>query len=186
TVEPVEEDRPLAQGDWAEIEFKGEVKDLAQTVTKEGAAETPQPVTGEDVLVEIGGKNTLPAFTEALQGAKVGQELTFEADYPADFGERRLAGKTVSYDVTVKAIKRKLFPERDADFAKQLGNYESWDDFTTQLRENLSRRKKDALEGQAREKMLDELVARYDFPVPETFVQQQVDTRLERGLRALA
>src|SRR6185312_237781 len=80
----------------------------------------------------------------------------------------------------------KIFPEHDAEFAKQLGNYESWDEFTTQLRENLSRRKKDALEGQAREKMLDELVARYDFPVPETFVQQQVDTRLERGLRALA
>ena len=78
-------------------------------------------MTGEDVLIEIGGKNTLPAFNDALRGAKVGQELTFEVEYPADFGERRLAGQTVGYDVTVKAIKRKNFPERDAELAKQLG-----------------------------------------------------------------
>ncbi len=73
------------------------------------------------MLIEIGGKNTLPAFNEALRGAKPGQELKFEVDYPADFGDRRLAGQTVSYDVTVKAIKRKTYPERDAELAKQLG-----------------------------------------------------------------
>jgi trigger factor len=192
TVEPVEEDRPLADGDWAEIGFKGQVQELAQTVGEDGLENkaeedsTSQPITGEDVLIEIGGKNTLQAFNEALRGAKVGQELSFEAAYPAEFGDARLAGKTVSYDVTVKAIKRKSFPERDEDFAKQLGPYESWNDFETKLRERLAQRKKDTLESQARDQMLDELVARYNFPVPETFVQQQIDARLERGLRALA
>jgi trigger factor len=191
TVEPVEEDRPLVDGDWAEIGFKGQVQELAQTVTEDGLEaatkdETSQPITGEDVLIEIGGKNTLPAFNEALRGAKVGQELTFEASYPAEFGEARLAGKTVSYDVTVKAIKRKDYPERDEEFAKQLGPYESWDDFESKLREHASSRKKDALNSQARDKMLDELVAKFNFPLPETFVQQQIDARLERGLRALA
>ncbi|NYF79995.1 trigger factor [Granulicella arctica] len=188
TVEPVEEDRPLANGDWAEIEFKGQVKDLAQTVTEEGAenATPSQPITGEDVLVEIGGKNTLPAFNEALQGAKPGQELTFEVSYPADFGEQRLAGQTVAYDVTVKAIKKKTYPERDEEFAKQLGNYESWGDFESKLREHAADRKKDALENRAKETMLEQLIGRYEFPVPESFVQQQVDARLDRGLRALA
>ena len=191
TVEPVEEDRPLVDGDWAEIGFKGQVQELAQTVTEDGLEaaskdEPSQPITGEDVLIEIGGKNTLPAFNEALRGAKVGQELTFEASYPAEFGEARLAGKTVSYDVTVKAIKRKDYPERDEEFAKQLGPYESWDDFESKLREHASSRKKDALNSQARDKMLDELVAKFNFPLPETFVQQQIDARLERGLRALA
>jgi trigger factor len=188
TVEPVEEDRPLADGDWAEIQFRGEVKDLAQTVTADGveSATKSDPITGDDVLIEIGGKNTLTAFNEALRGAKPGQELTFEADYPSDFGERRLAGQTVSYDVTVKSIKRKTFPERDAEFAKQLGNYESWDDFETKLREYASERKKNALETSAKDKMLDELLTRYHFPVPESFVQQQIEARLDRGLRALA
>jgi trigger factor len=185
TVEPVEEDRPITEGDWAEIGFTGQVQDLAQVVGEEPKTEG-QPITGEDVLIEIGGKNTLQAFNDALRGAKVGQELSFEAAYPSEFGDARLAGKTVSYDVVVKAIKKKTFPERDEEFAKQLGPYESWDDFETKLRERLEQRKKEALEAQARDKMLDELVARYTFPVPETFVQQQVDARLERGLRALA
>jgi trigger factor len=188
TVEPVEEDRSLADTDWAEIEFKGQVQDLAQTVGEDGleSNSAAQPITGEDVLIEVGGKNTLPAFNEALRGAKVGQELSFEASYPAEFGDARLAGKTVSYDVTVKAIKRKTYPERDEEFAKQLGPYEDWNDFESKLRSRLADRKKEALEAQARDKMLDELIAKFTFPVPESFVQQQIDARLERGLRALA
>ncbi len=189
TVETVEEDRPLVDGDWAEIQFKGQIKDLAQTVTEEGLASTTpaaEPIVGDDVLIEIGGKNTLPAFNEALRGAKPGQEMTFEVSYPADFGEPKLAGQTVGYDVTVKAIKKKTYPERDAEFAKQLGNYESWEEFESGLREHAAGRKKDSLENQAKDNMLGELIARYQFPVPESFVQQQVDARLDRGLRALA
>ena len=191
TVEAVDEDRTLVDGDWAEIQFRGEVKDLAQTVTEEGVqnastSSTQAPITGEDVLIEIGGKNTLAAFNEALHGAKPGQELKFEVDYPADFGERRLAGQTVSYDVTVKGIKHKSFPERDAEFAKQLGNYESWDDFETKLREHAASRKKSSLDNAAKDKMLGDLIQRFQFPVPESFVQQQIEARLDRGLRALA
>jgi trigger factor len=188
TVEPVEEDRALVDGDWAEIQFHGEVKDLAQTVTEDGVqnASASAPITGEDVLIEIGGKNTLAAFNDALRRSKPGQELKFEVDYPADFGEKRLAGQTVSYDVTVKSIKKKTYPERDAEFAKQLGNYESWDDFETKLREHASDRKKSALENGVKDKMLGELIERFQFPVPESFVQQQIEARLDRGLRALA
>jgi trigger factor len=188
TVEPVEEDRAMVDGDWAEIGFTGKIQDLAQTVGEEGleTKTEEQPITGDDVLLEVGGKNTLPAFTEALKGAKVGQEMTFDVSYPSEFGDARLAGKTVSYDVTVKAIKSKSYPDRDEEFAKQLGPYSDWNDFETKLRERLASRKKDALEGDARNQMLDEIVAKFNFPVPETFVQQQVDARLERGLRALA
>jgi trigger factor len=187
TVETVEEDRTLVEGDWAEIQFRGEIKPLVQTVTEDGVTAAPtEPLTGEDVLIEIGGKNTLPAFNEALRGTKVGQELTFEVAYPPDFGEAKLAGQTVSYDVTVKAIKKKTFPERDGELAKQLGGNETWEEFETQMREHTARRKREALESGAKNRMLDELIGRYDFPVPESFVQQRVDARLERGLRALA
>jgi trigger factor len=187
-VEPVEDDRAISDGDWAEIGFKGQVQELAQTVGEDGVESKSEgkEITGEDVLIEIGGKNTLQAFNEALRGARIGQELAFEATYPPEFGDARLAGRTVSYDVTVKSIKKKTFPERDEEFAKQLGPYTDWNDFETQLRERASSRKKNALESQARDKMVEELIAKYSFPVPETFVQQQIDARLERGLRALA
>ena len=190
TVETVEEDRPLVAGDWADIEFKGQVKDLAETVTEEvdnaSASEPSEPIVGEDVLVEVGGKNTLPAFNDALNGAKPGQELTFEVTYPADFGEPRLAGQTVGYDVTVKAIKRKTYPERTNEFASQLGQYETWEEFETALREMAAGRKQEALVNRAKDAMLSSLIERFQFPVPESFVQQQIDARLDRGLRALA
>ena len=188
TVEAVDEDRAITDGDWAEIGFTGKLQELAQTVGEDGleSKSESQPITGEDVLIEIGGKNTLQAFNDALRGAMVGQELSFEATYPADFGDARLAGNTVSYDVTVKAIKKKTFPERDEEFAKQLGPYSDWNDFETKMRERLAERKKEALESKVRDTMLDEMVAKFQFPVPETFVQQQIDARLERGLRALA
>ena len=193
TVEPVEEERPLVDGDWAEISFAGQTKDVAQSTDTEDAkddlesSESSSPeIKGEDVLLEIGGKNTLPAFTAALRAQSVGQELALDVEYPPDFGDARLAGKTVSYEVAVKAIKRKIYPERDDDFVKQLGDYESWGEFETRLRERVSERKKENLETQARDSMLDQMIARFEFPVPETFVQQQIDARLERGLRALA
>ena len=207
-VEAVEEQRELADGDWAEISFVGQMQPAAETSPEaEGdkagapealqatAVETPEAETppsdtpeikGDDILLEVGGKNTLPAFSDALRGTNVGQELAFEVDYPAEFGDARLAGKTVSYDVTVKAIKRKNLPERDDEFAKQLGAYDTWQEFEDKLRERVAERKKESLETQARDTMLDELIGRYEFPVPETFVQQQIDVRLDRGLRALA
>jgi trigger factor len=92
----------------------------------------------------------------------------------------------VAYDVTVKAIKRKTYPERDEELAKQLGNYASWEDFAQQLRGRAEGRKRESVVMGARNKMLDEVIARYHFPVPESFVERQVDARLERGLRALA
>lgn len=188
TVETVEEDRTLQDGDSAEISFVGRFQELAQTVGEEGleGSEQNEPINGEDVVVDLGGRNTLPAFTEALRGSKPGQEIAAEVTYPADFGEPRLAGKTVTYDITVKSIKKKTFPEKNDEFAKSLGSYENWGDFETKLRENLAGRKKSSLEGRAKEAMVDQLVSKFEFPVPETFVQQQIDMRLDRGLRALA
>ena len=188
TVQTVEEDRPLVDGDWAEIEFKGRFKNAARTVGEDGLedAEEPEEIKGEDVVIEVGGSNTLSAFNAALRGAKPGQELEFEVEYPADFGEPRLAGKTVAYDLTVKAIKSKTLPERDADLAKKAGPYESFEEFEAKLREQAEHRKKDALESRAKDEMLEQMIARYQFPIPEAFVQQQIEARLERGLRALA
>jgi trigger factor len=184
TVEPVEEDRPLTDGDWAEIQFTGDVQ--PKPVIDGQEAEPMEPIEGEDVLIEIGGANTLTAFTEALRGRKVGDEMDFEVTYPDDFGEPRLASQTVKYNVTLKALKKKTYPEKDEEFARQLGGYDNWEDFEGKLREMAAGRKKSSLEAQAKEVMVSAWIERFQFPVPETFVQSQIDARLDRGLRALA
>jgi len=180
TIEPVEEDRALVDGDWAEISYKGEIQE-----SPEGEAE-PQPISGENTLVEIGGKDTVEAFTSALRGAKPGQELKAEVIYPADYAEKKLAGKTVAYDVEVKAIKKRTLPELNDDFAKELGHYENYAALEASVREYLANRKKRSVEGETKDRLFAALVARFTFPVPESLIQDQVDARLERGLRALA
>ena len=182
TMEPVTEERPLADGDFAQISFTGSV----QPAEGEAPTETQQPISGQDVMVQVGGPNTLDSFNAALRGAAVGQQLKFEVSYPADFSERQLAGKRVAYDLEVKGIKKKIEPELNDEFAKELGQYESLADFTRQLREHLARDKQRHVQTETTNRLLDALVTRFEFPVPESLVQQQIDARLDRGLRALA
>ena len=176
TIEPVEEDRALVDGDWAQISYSGHL---------EGDADAG-PLTGEDTLVEIGGKDTVEAFTSILRGAKPGQELKAEVVYPADFSDANLAGKTVAYDVEVKAIKKRTLPDLDDSFASELGNYESFADLEARVREHIANRKRRSVEGETKDRLFAALTERFPFPVPETLVQEQVDARLDRGLRALA
>ncbi len=185
TIEPLEEERALADGDWAQISYKGEIQKDAAASAPEGA-EAARPVSGEDTLVEVGGKDTVEAFTSALRGAKPGQELKVEVIYPADYAEPKLAGKTVAYEVTVKAIKKRILPELNDEFAKEIGSYESYADLEKSVREYMANRKRRNVESETRDRLFAALSEKFAFPVPETLVQEQIDTRLERGLRALA
>ena len=184
TVEPVGEERGIQDGDWAQISYKGRV----QTSTVEGdePAQAADPIAGEDTLVEIGGRDTLEAFNSALRGAKPGQELKVEVVYPADYGESRLAGKTVAYDVEVKGIKKRTLPELNDEFAKEVGAYETYADLAAQVREHVAGRKRRRVEEETKDKLFAALAERFTFPVPESLVQDQIEVRLERGLRALA
>ena len=182
TMEPVTEDRPLEDGDFAQITFTGNV----QPAEGDAEATAAEPISGQDVMVQVGGPNTLDSFNTALRGATVGQQLKFEVSYPPEFGEPQLAGKRVAYDLEVKGIKKKIEPEMNDEFAKELGNYESLGDFTRQLREHMTRDKQRQVQNETTNRLLDALVRRFEFPVPESLVQQHIDARLDRGLRALA
>ena len=176
TIEPVEEERALKDGDWAQITYKGQID------SEPDAA----PIAGEDTLVEVGGKDTVEAFNAVLRGAKPGQELKAEVIYPADFAEPKLAGKTVAYEVEVKAIKKRIMPELTDDFAKELGHYENLKELEERVRDHMANRKRRSVEGETKDRLFAKLTEKYDFAVPESLVQEQIDTRLERGLRALA
>ena len=199
TIEPVEEDRALQDGDWAEISYKGLIQNdpsaAAPEVAAEGATDSQpaesqlaesQPIGGENTLVEIGGKDTVEAFTNSLRGAKPGQELKVEVIYPADYSETKLAGKTVAYDVEVKAIKKRILPELNDEFAKELGHYETYAALETSVRDYIAARKRRNIEAETKDRLFAAMIERFTFPVPESLVQDQIDVRLERGLRALA
>jgi trigger factor len=169
------EDRALQDGDFAQVSLDG------KPTAGEG-----QPVHMDEVLVEIGGKNTMPEFTEHLRGVSAGDEKSFDVVYPADFSDERLAGKTFSYTVKVHSLKLKTLPELNDDFAKELGEFTSLEDVKKQIHENMETERKHRAEHEAKDKLVAELVKRNDFEVPESLVEHQIYLRLERGLRALA
>jgi trigger factor len=176
TIEPVEEERALQDGDWAQISYTGHV----------AGEEAGEPIKGEDALVEIGGKHTVEAFTTALRGASPGQELKVEVIYPAEYDEPLLAGKTVAYELEVKAIKKRIMPELNDELAKELGGFLTYGELEARIREQMANRKRRSVEGETKDRLFAALSERFTFPIPESLVQEQIDTRLERGLRALA
>ncbi|HKI26070.1 MAG TPA: trigger factor [Candidatus Sulfotelmatobacter sp.] len=171
------EGRPLADGDFAQASMDGRPKDTDDQT---------KPVHMDEVLIEIGGKNTVPEFSQNLRGANAGDERQFEVKYPEDTNDKRLAGKTLVYTVNVQAIKQKNLPELNDDFAKELGEFSSLDQVRKQIRENMLAERKHTAEREAKDKLVTDLVRRNDFEVPESLVDRQIDMRLERGLRALA
>ena len=187
------EGSPLGDGDFAQVSLDGKPKDA------EGVATSPvtpgstkpgptgsNPVHMDDILVEIGGKGTMPEFTENLRGSSAGDERTFDVHYPQDFSDQRLAGKTFTYTVKVKGVKQKSLPELNDAFAKELGEFADLEEVRKRIREGMEAEKKHTAEREAKDKLVAELVKRNDFEVPEALVEHQIDIRLDRGLRALA
>jgi trigger factor len=175
------EGRTLAEGDFAQASMDGKPKDSRDV--KEASS---NPVHMDDVLIEIGGKNTVPEFSQNLTGAAAGEERTFDVSYPEDIADKRLAGKTFVYTVKVTGIKQKNLPELTDDFAKELGEFTSLDQVRKQIRDNMEAEKRNDAERFAKDKLVADLVKQNDFEVPEALVDSQIDLRLERGLRALA
>jgi trigger factor len=176
TFSPVE-DRSIADGDYAQASLDG-VPNPDEPGMK--------PVHMDEVLVEIGGKNTMPEFTENLRGANPGDERSFDVRYPEDFSDERLRGKTFAYKVKIIAIKQKSLPELNDDFAKELGEFKTLDEVRQKIREGMEQERLREAEREAKDKLLGELVRRNEFEIPEALVDRQIDVRLDRGLRALA
>ena len=181
TFVPVE-GRPAQDGDHVLIKLSG--------VPAEGG----DPVQADNILVNIGAEETLASFTENLRGANAGEKRQFEARYPDDYPDEKLAGKTYNYSVEVQGIKEKKLPELNDEFVKdaagaqgpEAGGVATLDQLRKKIRENLDAAKEQQQNSQAREKILAELVKQHDFPVPEALIEGQMDTRLERMARSLA
>jgi trigger factor len=184
--DPVEGDRPLTDGDFAQVSFTASPRTEAAEADKKDEKAT-QPVQMDDVMVEIGSPNTVAQFSEHLRGAKAGEERDFDVSYATDFHDQRLAGKTFSYHVKVNAIKKKTLPELNDAFAKELSpELDTMEKLRNAIGENLREQRQHQADHDAKEKLIEALIEKHEFPVPRSMVEHQIDLRLERGLRALA
>ncbi len=140
----------------------------------------------DNVLCHIGAEETLEAFTQNLVGAKPGETRRFEVDYPADYPDRKLAGKKYAYSAEVVAVKQKKLPELNDEFAKDVSDVKTLDELRAKVRQELEKEVDQRHSAAVSDAVLAKIVAAHDFPVPEALVENQMDVRLERAVRTLA
>ncbi|HTQ58363.1 MAG TPA: trigger factor [Bryobacteraceae bacterium] len=167
-----EDPRPLQDGDHAAFS-------LESLSGVEGAA-----IKQDEMTLEIGGADTMEDFTQQLRGMSPGEEKEFDVHYAEDYGQEKLAGKTVRFRAQIKAVRRKELPEVNDEFAQDLGDYRTVDELRDAVRKSLFAQRQFAAQEEAKNKLVDKLVDMHDFPVPEAFVDQQIRNRTERALAA--
>jgi trigger factor len=143
------------------------------------------PDKHSDVSIELGAKANPPGFDEQLLGLEVGASKDFTIHYPADYAVTELADTDVSYSVTVKGLKRRIVPELDDEFAKDLGEFDTLEALKTRVREDLQHEAKHAAEREDRAELMKQLATRLPFDVPASMVEREVDRRLEDFARRL-
>jgi trigger factor len=153
----------------------------------DGTPENPPrpPDLHKDVSVELGAKANPPGFDEQLLGLEMGATKEFTIHYPSDYPIGELANTDVSYTVTVKGLKRRVVPELDDEFAKDLGEFDTLEALRTRVREDLEHEAKHAAEREDRSELMKQLATRLPFEVPVSMVDREVDRRLEDFARRL-
>jgi trigger factor len=137
----------------------------------------------QDSTIEVGGGDTFPSFSEALKGANPGDVKEAEVVYPEDYGEPKLAGKTVKFSLTPKVIQKKELPALDDEFARDLGDYQTLEELRDAVRKSIFHDKQQAAQNAAKEALIDKLVDSNDFAVPEVYVTRQIENQLTTQLR---
>lgn len=165
----VVQDRAAADDDYLFVSYRG--RELKEPESR--------PLEAREVMVHVGGKGTVAAFSENLRGAKPGEVREFDVPYPEDYPQKSLAGKTFRYRVEVQSIKKKVTPALDDDLAKSVSEFQSLQDLRAQLREDLLKRHKRQAESAVKQKLLEQLVRTHEFPTPQALVEAQLDRKLE-------
>lgn len=167
--------RPVEKGDFAVISLKS----LSPVGTEE-------PISQDEMNLEVGGEYTLPEFTENVLGMQQDETREFDVVYPEDYSGTNLAGRTVRFSITLKGIRKREFPELNDEFAQDMGDYKTFDEFREAVRGSLLAEREFVARDNAKAAIGEKLGESYDFPVPDAFVDQQVETMLRRQIRQLA
>lgn len=168
-----EDPRPLAAGDHTVIAIRS-------TSGIEG-----DPIQSDDMALHLGNAETLPEFNEHLVGMSPDEEKEFDVTYPADYGQERLAGKTVRFNVRVKSVRRKELPELNDEFARDLGDYQTLEELREAIRKVIFAEREYAAQQESKGHIVDSLVKGHDFPVPQAYVDFQIESNVRRSVREI-
>lgn len=157
-------DRGAEVGDFVTIDFDGEVD-----------GEPLAGASARDYLVEVGGPRLVAAFSDRLVGLEAGGTATFPIDYTEGDARSELAGKTVTYTVTVKTVQQKVLPELTDDIAGEISEFDSVDELRASVLERLEQSAQDEVDELYRRMVIDAAVAQATVDVPEVMTRNRVD-----------
>ncbi len=167
------EPRPVADGDYA-------------VVTLDSLSGVDQPIHQDEIVLHVGDPDTMAGFSDALRGMSPEEEKEFEVTYPEDFGQERLAGKTVRFHAKLTTIRTKELPELNDEFAQDLGDYQTLNDLREAVRKAIFHEREYASQQKAKDQLIDKLIETHEFPVPEAYIERQIEAQLENQFRELA
>jgi trigger factor len=168
-----EEPRALADGDYAVVSLE----------SLEGVEEK---VSQDELMLKIGDEATKKEFSESLRGASPDDIREFEVTYPEDYDRPNLAGKTVKFRALVKAVRRKELPDLNDEFAKDLGDFKTLEELRETIRKSIQQEREHRAQEEAKSQLIDKLVDSHEFPVPDAYIDRQIQINVENQLRSLA
>jgi trigger factor len=164
----LDEPRPIQQGDHAVLDFK--------------AFAEGKPVPDGEAKgfhLEVGGNRFNPEFETKLIGASRGEQREIEVTFPPDYGNKNLAGKNAIFQVEIMDIKEQSLPELDDEFAKNLGDFANLEDLRTAVRQELESSRGHQIDAEVWTQILDELISRNPFDVPQSMVEQELQRMVD-------
>jgi len=161
-------ERPAATGDLVVVDY---------SIAIEG--HDPSSQSGYEFLV--GARNVLPEIDDAVIGLKAGEERQVTLRFADDHRREDLRGRGGNATVKVVEVKEKALPALDDDFAKSLGEFETLEALRTELQKQLETRREHDEQRALQEKVVDAVIARHEFTVPDALVMRQVAHRIEHA-----
>jgi trigger factor len=171
----VVEGRPLEKSDTAIIDFEG---------SRDG-----KPIEGakaSDHMLALGTNSLIPGFEDQLVGMNQGETREIKVTFPADYTNKDLAGKDAAFTVTLKEIKKKVLPEMNDEFAKDIGGNKSVDELKAGIKQDLEARKRDEQATAQREEVLSTLVAAHTFDIPPGMVERELQSMARQQATRMA
>jgi len=168
------EDRGVEDGDQTVIDFKGMIDGAAF----EGGE-------AEDYSLTIGSHSFIDTFEEQLIGKNVGETCEVNVTFPTEYHAKNLAGKPAVFEVTIKEIKHKELPELNDEFASEVSEFETLDEYKADLKKNLEERKKKEAVTLNEDKVVEAVVANASMDIPEPMLKAQAESMIQENARRM-
>ena len=163
TMQDVAEDRPAVMGDFVTIDFKG----------KMDGQELPE-LQSDNYLLELGSKRFIPGFEEQIVGMKNNETKEINLTFPADYHEKKMAGKAVVFTVILKGLKEQKLPDIDENFIKNFDKYNTLEELMNDVRKTMEEQCIRQSEAQLDEKIIENLLTANEFDAPPSLVERQI------------